>query len=180
MIHLVTQFAAEESSSGIGALGINLQALIIQLITFILAYLVLRQFAFKPILKVLRQRRELIESGVKLGEEMQRERAELDKTISDQLHSARVKADGIIGEAHDAARAAVAEAEEKARQKADNIVAEAHERGEHDIQQMRKKLEQELVGLVSEATEAIIDEKVDTKKDAALIDKALRAQAGSS
>ena len=35
------------------------------------------RFAFQPILKVLRQRRELIESGVKLGEDMQRERAEL-------------------------------------------------------------------------------------------------------
>jgi hypothetical protein len=31
--------------------------------------------------------------------------------------------------------------------------------------------------LISEATEAIIDEKVDAKKDAQLIDKALKGQA---
>lgn len=173
MLNSVTNFAVEETS-GIGALGINLEALIIQLVTFILAFLVLRQFAFKPIGKVLRERRELIESGVKLGEEMQKERAELDKTVAATLQDARKKADGIVAEANDAGREVIAEAEDKARAKADSIVADAKARGEQDVQQMRKALEKELVGLVSEATEAIIDEKVDARKDAELIDKALK------
>jgi F-type H+-transporting ATPase subunit b len=176
MIQFVTQFAADESSSGIGALGLNLTSLIIQLVTFVLAFLVLRQFAFKPIGKVLRERREVIESGVSLGEEMKKERAELDKKISDELHAARLKADGIVAEAHDAGRAAIAEAETKARDKAEGIINDAKSRGEQDVQQMRKDLEKELVGLVSDATEAIIDEKVDAAKDAALIDKALLMQ----
>ncbi len=176
MIQLVTQFAAAEATSGIGALGLNAQSLIIQLITFIMAFIVLRQFAFKPIGKVLRDRRDLIESGVKLGEDMQKERAELDKTIAAELHDARLKADGIIAEASDAGRAAVAEAEEKARGKAEGILADAKARGEQDIKHMRGQLEKELVGLVSEATEAIIDEKIDATKDAALIDKALKRQ----
>lgn len=172
---VLTTFAAEEAS-GIGALGINLDSLIIQLVTFILAFLVLRQFAFKPIGKVLRERRELIESGVKLGEEMQKERAELDKSVTTTLQDARKKADSIVAEAHDAGRAAITEAEDKARAKADSIVADAKARGEQDVAQMRKALEKELIGLVSEATEAIIDEKVDATKDAVLIEKALKSQ----
>jgi F-type H+-transporting ATPase subunit b len=175
MTQLFTQFAAAESS-GIGALGFSLEALLIQLVTFLLAFLILRKFAFEPIGKILRERRELIENGVKLGEDMQKERVELDKKVADELRQARLKADGIVADAHDASRATVSEAEAKARAKADAIVAEAHVRGEQDTKQMRKQLEKELVVLVSEATEAIIDEKVDATKDAALIDKALRGR----
>jgi F-type H+-transporting ATPase subunit b len=176
MLNSFTTFGADSSSSGIGALGIDSRALVIQLITFVLAYFVLRRYAFKPILKVLQERRELIESGVKIGEEMQKERVELDKKVSATLRDARLQADGIVSEAHDAARDTVAEAEEKARQKADNITADAHTRAEQDKQQMRKQLEKEVIGWVSDATEAIIDEKVDATKDASLIDRALKSR----
>lgn len=167
----------ETSSSGIGALGINGQAFLIQLVTFVLAYFLLRKYAFAPILKVLTERRQTIEQGVKLGEEMREERAKLDDEISKTLQEARQQADGILADAHDSARDAAREAEEKARTKADNIIADAHTRTEQDAQRVRRELEKELVGLISDATEVIIDEKVDAKKDAALIDKALKGRA---
>ena len=37
-------------------------------------------------------------------------------------------------------------------------------------------LEKELVGLISDATEAIIEEKVDARKDAQIIERALKGQ----
>lgn len=175
MVQQIITFSAE-SSSGIGALGINSQALLIQLVTFVLAYFVLRRYAFKPILKVLQERQQLIESGVKIGEDMQKQRAELDKHINATMNDARRTADGIISEAQEAARVVQREAEEKARLKADNIQTDAHSRAEQEIIQMRSQLQKELVGLVSEATEAIIDEKIDANKDAVLIERALNRQ----
>ena len=168
-------FASESSSSGLGALGVDGRAFLIQLVTFVLAFLILKRYAFTPILKVLNERRETIESGVRIGEEMQRERAKLDKEVSDTLHKARQEADSIIGNAQDAGREVVREAEEKARTKAAGIVTEAESRIAQDTARARKQLEKEMVGLISEATEAIIDEKVDAKKDAALIERALKA-----
>ena len=167
-----TQFG--DSTSGIGALGINGGAFVVQLLTFLVAFLVLRRFAFKPILKVLRDRREVIESGVRLGEEMQKKQTELEEAVAARLHEARVKADEVLAAAHDQARSTVQTAEDKARDKADNILAEAETRIAQDTKLARQKLEGELVGLISEATEAIIDEKVDAKKDAALIGRALK------
>jgi F-type H+-transporting ATPase subunit b len=164
------------SSSGLGALGINLQALIIQLVTFVIVFLVLKRFAFKPILKVLQQRRELIENGVKLGEQMQKEKVELEDQVAAKLHQARTEADDIITTAQEEAKQLAQEAEETAKEKANKIVAAADAQIEQDTARARKKLEGELVGLISEATEAIIEEKVDAKKDAALIDKALRSR----
>ncbi len=171
---LLSTFAA--SSSGIGALGINGQAFIIQLITFVLVFLVLKQWAFKPILKILKDRRDLVDSGVKLGEQMQKEKAELEKQVSDMLNSARTEADEIISTAQQEAKQAIAEAEDAAKAKADKIVADADVQIKQDTERARKRLEGELVGLISEATEAIIEEKVDAKKDEQLIDKALRSR----
>jgi F-type H+-transporting ATPase subunit b len=169
-------FAADSSSSGLGALGVDGKAFLIQLITFVLAYLVLRRYAFQPILKALRERRETIDKGVKLGEEMQRERTKLDQQIEDALHEARQQADGIIASAQESAREAIREAEDKAREKAAGILKEAEGRIATDTARARKQLEKELVGLISDATEAIIEEKVDAKKDTQLIERVLKEQ----
>ena len=172
MIGPITQFA--ESSSGIGALGIDAKAFIIQLITFLLAFWVLKRYAFSPITKLMDERRKTIESGVKLGEQMQKERAQLEAQVEDTLHKARQEADAILSDAQDSGRAAIREAEEKARATAEGILTEAESRIEQETARARKALEKDLANLVAEATEAIIYEKVDTKKDAALIERALK------
>lgn len=172
MLPAITTFG--DSSSGLGALGFDPKAFLIQLITFILAFLVLKRWAFGPITKLLNERRETIERGVKLGEDMRKEKAELEKQVEQQLHEARQSADKMIAAAQDTARETIHEAEDAARKKADNIVAEAEGRIATDAARVRKALEKELAGLVAEATEAVIDEKIDAKKDAQLIDKALK------
>lgn len=146
----------------------------IQLATFTLAFLVLKRYAFKPILRAMQERRATIESGVKLGEEMKAERAKLEAEADKTLQAARQQADGIIADTHETARQMMSEAEEQAREKANGIIAAADDRIAQDAARARKALESELVGLVSEATEAIIKEKVDAKKDAKLIEGALK------
>ncbi len=168
----LTQFG--DSSSGLGALGFDGKAFVIQLITFVLALLVLRRYAFGPILKVLRERRETIEQGVKLGEQMRREQAEMEDKVVKALQAARQQADQIIAGAQDSGRQAIRAAEDKARDKDAGVLKDADARIAQDTARARQGLEKELVGLVSDATEAIIEEKVDAKKDADLIRRALK------
>jgi F-type H+-transporting ATPase subunit b len=175
MLNAVTQFG--DSSSGIGALGLNLTSFLIQLGTFIIAFLVLRKWAFKPILKVLDERRETIEKGVSLGEKMQKDQAEMERKVAQALNEARAQADKIIADASANGRQVISDAETKAKEKSEAIIAAAEERIDQNMKLARSKLEKDLAGLVAEATEAIIDEKIDTRKDAALIDKALKGQA---
>lgn len=175
MWHLVTQFG--DSSSGIGALGLNLTSFLIQLGTFIIAFLVLRKWAFAPILKVLKQRRDTIEQGVTLGEEMKKQQAELEQKVAQALREARAEGDKIIAEASERGRQSIADAEAKAKEKSESLIAAAEDRIDQNIKLARSQLEKELSGLVADATEAVVGEKVDLKKDAALIDKALKGQA---
>lgn len=167
-----TQFG--ESASGIGTLGVDVKALIIQLVSFVLAFLVLKKWAFEPIVKIMQQRRETIDQGVSLGEAMKKEKAELEAKVAGVLADARKEADAIMSGAHSQAREALREAEEKAREKTEAILAEAQERISQDTKRARAKLEKELVGLIAETTEAVVGEKMDASKDAALIDKALK------
>lgn len=175
MINVFTQFAAESAESGV--LGLNVQEFVIQLITFVLAILVLQKFAVKPILAKLNERRETIENGVNLGEKMKKDEAKFEAKVAAELKKARAEADSIIAQAHDSAREVAADIEAKAQSKASATLAEAEDRIKQDTARARHRLENELVGLISDATEAIIDEKVDARKDAQLIDKALKGRA---
>jgi F-type H+-transporting ATPase subunit b len=172
---MLTNFASD-NASGIGALGINGKALIIQLVTFVLAFLVLKKWAFTPIIKMMDARRQTIEDGVALGEKMKKDEAALQAKVDAELANARKEADGIVASANETSRDKIREAEAKAADKAAGILKDADERIKSDTARARKKLEGELVGLISDATEAIIGEKVDAKKDAQLIDKALKEQ----
>lgn len=159
---------------GSGVLGLDLGEFIIQLITFLIVFLALRQWAFKPILKMLEDRRKVIDSGISLGEKMMKEKEALDQKVSSELKKARAEADKIIASAHYEAKEAVHSAEEEARSRADALVKDAKEQIKLATQTERQKLEKEIIGLVSEVSEAVIGEKIDANKDAALIDKALR------
>lgn len=172
---LILNFA--DSQSGIGALGFSGTDFIIQLITFLLAYLILKRWAFSPIIKVMRERRETISKGVSLGEQLEKEKEELEVKVEELIAKARSDADQIISSAEEAARQTIREAETTARDKADNIVDDAQTRIKQEAARVRLKLEQDLIGLVSDATEAIIEEKVDTKKDAQLISRFLKQRA---
>lgn len=177
MISTLTYFASEASGeSGIGALGVDSKAFIIQLVTFLLVFLVLKKWAFKPIIKIMEQRRKTIEEGVSLGEQMRQDKAVLESQIEERLGEARSEADGIIAAANEASRASIREAEDKAREKAAGILEQADQRIVAETQRARKQLQGELVTLVSEATETIIGEKVDAQKDAQLIARALKEQ----
>lgn len=164
------------SSTGLGALGLSASAFVIQLITFVIALLVLRKWAFKPIMKILNERRAAIEKGVTLGEQMEKEKNELEAKVGQTLTETRAQADKIIAEANATARQMVHEAEELARNKADTLLKEAEARGVQETKRAWRKLEGQLADLVSDATAAVVGEKVDSTKDSELINRALKEQ----
>ena len=163
-----------DSSSGLGTLGVNGSSFVIQLITLVLAFLVLRKYAFAPIAKILKERRETIEAGVSLGEKMKQDEEKLEKSIEDRLAKARAKADSILEEAKDAAKAAIKAGEEDAIRKAESILEDARNKTKLEMDAAKVKLESEIAGLVVEATEVLTREKIDSTKDAKLVDQAIK------
>jgi len=168
---------AEAQTTGIGALGISPKAFVVQLITFVFVFILLRKFAFKPIGKLLEERRKTIDDGVKMGLEMEKEKAKLDTEVAKKMREARLEADKIIANAHKDARDVVREAEKSASRKAEAMLSDAEVRIEAETERAKMALEKDIIGLISEATEAIVGEKVDMAKDGEIIDKILKRRA---
>jgi len=166
-------FASTPTTSGIGALGFSWSSFVIQLISFLIVFLILKRYAFKPIIKILKERSDLINDGINLGESMKQKKAALELSIENQLHTTREQADKIISDAHRNSKEMILVAENEALKKAELIAEDAKQKIARDTVITREKLKNELVGLVSEATEAIIGQKIDKKTDGALIDKVL-------
>ena len=179
MVHLffAAEAAAEEASgSPLAALGVDGQKFLIQLITFLFVFLLLKKFAFKPIVKLLDDRAKVIEDGVKMGLRMEKERAKLDREVTQVMRDARLEADKIIANGQKEAREIIRDGEKVGQRKVETMLSDAEARIAEETEQAKRRLEKEIVGMVSDATEAIVEEKVDPAKDAKLIDKALKAR----
>lgn len=171
-------FAATEpaSDSPLAALGVDLKSFLFQLVTFGIILFLLKRFAFKPIGEKLAERRQVIDDGVRMGLKMEKEKAKLDAQIAKVMKDARHEADQIIAAAHKESREVIREAEKAAQRKADAILDDAEARAKEENAQARKKLEKDLLKLVSDATETIVGEKVDEKRDAELVKRAIKGQ----
>lgn len=167
--------AAAEEPTGIAALGIDLWAILAQAGTFLLLFLIVKKFALEKIVGTLEKRRQTIEDGVLLGHEMEAEKAKLEEKIEATLHKTRQEADKIIAAAHEDANEIVQKAQSTAQEKTESMLRDARRKIDDELMVAKKDLEQEIREYVASATEIIIEEKLDSKKDAALIEKALRS-----
>ena len=169
-------FGATGEASGLQALGVNGQAFLVQLVTFLLFFFILEKFAIKPILKRLNARRQVIDDGVKLGLELEKQKAHLDEQIAAALQNARTEADRIIEEGKKSARKTVEDAEAAAKEKAEHIMDDAFERAKNDARRARAALEEEVAALVGEVAEAVVGRSFDGAADSSAIKKAVKEQ----
>ena len=144
--------------------GVNWQLFISQLIAFIVVALVLKKFAYKPVLDMLDQRRERIAQAEANAEKIQAELAETQAERDKVLAEANQKAQEMIDDAKEAAKQ-VGEAEgQKAVKQAEEIIRKAREATEADRDQMMSELKAEIGRLVVETT-AKVSGKVLTAED---------------
>lgn len=175
-IPTINLFAAEaaESAGGLGALGLNVQSFLFQLITFVIVLLILRKYVFGRIVDTLEARRKAVEDSLKNAADTASELQKTEAHITQLMKDARKQADDIVAVAHKEASIMVEEAETKARKKADHIVEEAKSQLDQDVMKARQAIRDDTIKLVAAATERLLGEKVDAKRDSALIEKALK------
>lgn len=171
---VLLQFAASEGTGGgISALGLNVQGFIFQLITFVAVLLLLRKYAYGPLVNILETRRKAVEESLDQAKETAAELEQTRQKVAKLITQARAEADDIVATGQKEAAAIVEAAHEKAAKSAENIVAQAHSQIDAEVRKAREALRRETAELVSLATERIIGEKLDSKKDAELISRAI-------
>ena len=145
------------------------QELLVQVVGFVVLFVVLRKVAWSPILRLLDERREHIEEGfneiAKGKEELSRLRQELQTRLAKIDDEARLKIQQAILEGK---RIAV-EVQEEARNQAQAILEKSKETIALELAKAKISLRDDLVDMTVEAVERLLRQKFDAKADEALI-----------
>ena len=144
--------------------GWNWQLFLSQVISFSIVAILLRKFAYKPILAVLEDRRRKIEEGQLNAEKIRKELAEAEKRYQKIVGKANADAQRMIDEARESSAHLADRKQQEAIAAAEQIVAKAKEAAalEHDRQM--QNLKRELGRLVIDTT-AKVTGKVLTPDD---------------
>ena len=153
------------------ALGINLGYLIVQIISFIVIYLFMRAFAFKPISKALTERRERIARGEEHARLAEEQLANAEAEAQKLLDEKRAEAQQIVADATRRAGEAAAAIEAEARQEAQHIVQTARADAEAERNRLLADMRGQIAALSMAAAHKIIGDGLDGDKHKALVDE---------
>jgi F-type H+-transporting ATPase subunit b len=151
------------------ALGLNLGYLLVQIFNFLIIFIVLRAWIFKPILGLLETRREAIARGLEDARIAAEARANAEKDAQDIIAKAQA-------EASQKTREATERAEEAAREvhaQAEADAAKAREAALAEVDQERERILADVRGQVAAlsmaAAQRLIGEALDEQRQHALI-----------
>ena len=153
-------------------LGINWELLLSQAVNFALLLIVLRIFVYKPVLKLLRDRRERIEGGLIKADEAERRLHEVDVIGAGKIKEAEHEAINILKRTESEAKTLEEKLLAEAKRHEEEAVRSAAMRLHSQEEESRRALEKEAAELVRAAivrTVELSPEKIDD----ALIAKAV-------
>jgi F-type H+-transporting ATPase subunit b len=153
------------------ALGLNLGYIFVQIFNFAIMFLILRAWAYRPIVNSLTKRRESIEKGLKDAQVAAEARANAEKEAEKVLAEAQAKASEVVRAATERAEAAgqdvKAAAEAEAEKARDAALAEA----EIERDRMLSDVRAQIPALAMAAAQKIVGASLDEKRQHALIDE---------
>ena len=144
--------------------GWNLKLFLSQVISFVLVALLLRRFAYQPILNVLHERRERIAESLRNAEKIKQQLAEAEKHHAEILAKAHAEAQKMIDEARESSAHLADRKMQEAIVAAEQIMAKAREASALEHERTMAELKRQVGRLVVETT-AKVTGKVLTSED---------------
>lgn len=132
-------------------LGVNWKLLLAQGVNFLILLAVLTIFVYRPLVKLLEERRRKIELGLKGAEEIEGRLREVEKIKVEKLAAADKSATEIIGIAEKDGRKRFQEILTDAQKKAEGVLKEAAIVAEHKETEELERLGKQANALIKEA-----------------------------
>ena len=143
-------------------------------VVFTLLVLLLKKFAWKPILSAVDERNKSIKDSLAQAEKARSEMSELTANNEKIMAQAKVDRDIILKEARDMKNEIISEAKDKASKEADKIVSTAKEQISNEKMKALTELKNHVADLSIDMAEKILKlELSDSSKQKELITKAL-------
>src|SRR5215216_842020 len=153
------------------ALGINLGLLIVQIIAFIILFLTLNAWVYKPMVNMMESRKQKIAQGLEDARVAAEARANAEKEAAKIIADAQTEASRIVREATERATAAgqdvKAATEAEAARAREAAIAEA----EVERNRILGDLRSQVAALAIAAANKLVGESLDERKQRALLDE---------
>jgi F-type H+-transporting ATPase subunit b len=166
-------FAQQESEGGGGLYDINTGLSVWTLIVFVSLLLILKKYAWGPIVDAVDSREKGIQAAIDGAAELNAEAAKLLEEHREQMADARRQVSEILAEAKVAGERVRKELEEKARTEAQGIVERALAEIERERDGALETLRRESVDLALAAASRLMQESFDQETDRQLVERYL-------
>jgi len=144
-------------------------------IIFTLLLIVLKKFAWKPILNSVDERNKSIEEALKAADKAKEEMASLNADNERILQEARVERDTLLKEAREIKNSIINEAKEQANTEAEKILTSTKEQISNEKMKALTELKNQVAELSIEMTEKVLKlELSDAVKQKEFISKSLK------
>ena len=156
-------------------LSVNYGTMIWMTIAFLALILILKKFAWKPILNAIKEREDSIESSLQTAERVKKEMQELQANNEKLMIETRAERDLLLKEARGTKNEIIKEAREKAKEEGDKMIQSAKEAIQNEKMLALSELKNEVGNLSIEIAEKLLQRELDTKnKQRDLVDKLLQ------
>lgn len=154
-------------------LGINGALLISQIVNFVLLIILLKKYAYGPVLKMLNDRAEKIERSLKEAKKIEEELKNTEETKVAEIRKAKEEAAEIVKKSYDVAQANAEKTIDETRKKTQEIVAKAKEEIQDEKEKSVKEAEKEIADLAIQIAEKIIRKNLDGAVEKKLAEETL-------
>ena len=144
-------------------------------IIFTLLLIVLKKFAWKPILNSVDERNKSIEDAVKAADKAKQEMASLNADNEKILQEAKKERDLLLKEAREIKSSIINEAKEQANTEADKIITSAKEQISNEKMKALTELKNQVASLSIEMSEKVLKSELsDAKKQKEFVSNSLK------
>lgn len=145
-----------------------------QIIIFVLLLILLRKFAWKPILNAVNDREEGIKNALDAAERAKLEMQNLQADNEKLLQEARSEREVMLKEAREIKAKMIADAKEEAKAEADKTIAQAQAAIESEKKSAIAELKQQVASLSLEIAEKVVKHELSDKdRQLKLVDEML-------
>ncbi|MGD0795187.1 MAG: F0F1 ATP synthase subunit B [Dehalococcoidales bacterium] len=154
-------------------LGINLPVLLTQIVTFIILLVLLRLFAYKPIMRMLDERSRRVKESMDQAESVKQASLHAEEQVRKRLDEASREGQERIARAARAGEEVKQKAQEDARREAENLIGRARSEIQRERDDAIGEVRREFADLTVLAAGKVIERSLDKEQHRELIEKVL-------
>ncbi|MFP4447903.1 MAG: F0F1 ATP synthase subunit B [Bacteroidales bacterium] len=135
------------------------------IVSFGILLLILKKYAWKPILAALKERERTIQERLDIARKAKKELAEIEFGNERIIALAKTERANIIKEAQQKKNAIIEEARKEAKKEADKIIEETHKKIEHQKEEAMEEIKNQISIVSVDIAEKILKQKLSGDKE---------------